>query len=670
VTFRVECPDGVGPTRGAEPIGDGGLGTTTVRWALCASSAALIIAILTLASILIASGAAEAHPTLLFTDPAGDSAVAQSPPMLDLEFNEPVTIGARAVALFDASGRELPIAAVNTEHDGRIVTARPGQSLAPGSYRVRWRATGADGDLVESEFRFAVGVSATALPATTTTNDGPRWSTAGWRALLFAGFALAFGGVITRRSTATARAARSDLPELRSWVPAGLGLALAGAIGLAVTLVADAGALTALDSGTAGLVLVTEIAGLAAALAVSMSRYWRWTVLPLLAVAVAEGIRSHAAAAAGGWGAVLTTVHLLAAAAWAGGLVHTLQALRAWRHVRAARWWVLRGYVRVAAGSVLLLAGTGVVSGLWLVSLSQLAGTGYGRILLIKLAMVLVATVVAAVARRLRQRRAASRLIAAAGVEAGLLLVVLVVAAVLVSTPPGSTSTPTAGAPPLTGPVLPLGTLAGQIGVSVTADAHHIVIRLATPRRGDYYTPEQAQRYSLTAAIDTPRHAIPLHRCGNGCYTAAALWRQPITVLTLRAAAAGWRGGTVSLPITWPVPPASRQLAAAVAATRAAGPLTVYESVTSDTTTGTGTPARLTLDPAFFIAQEPYADGTAPQVVRVSTDPAPVRLALGYPAAATTVLLTLDGQGRISSETLTDTTHLISRHFVYDAYER
>ena len=102
----------------------------------------------------------------------------------------------------------------------------------------------------------------------------------------------------------------------------------------------------------------------------------------------------------------------------------------------------------------------------------------------------------------------------------------------------------------------------------------------------------------------------------------------------------------------------------------AAGPLTVYESVTSDTTTGTGTPARLTLDPAFFIAQEPYADGTAPQVVRVSTDPAPVRLALGYPAAATTVLLTLDGQGRISSETLTDTTHLISRHFVYDAYER
>ena len=114
---------------------------------------------------------------------------------------------------------------------------------------------------------------------------------------------------------------------------------------------------------------------------------------------------------------MLTTVHLLAAAAWAGGLVHTLQALRAWRHVRAARWWVLRGYVRVAAGSVLLLAGTGVVSGLWLVSLSQLAGTGYGRILLIKLAMVLVATVVAAVARRLRQRRAASRLIAAAGVE-------------------------------------------------------------------------------------------------------------------------------------------------------------------------------------------------------------------------------------------------------------
>ena len=103
VTFELSALMVLGPRAALEPIGDGGLGTTTVRWALC-PSAALIIAILTLASILIASGAAEAHPTLLFTDPAGDSAVAQSPPMLDLSSTNRSPSAPRAVALFDASG--------------------------------------------------------------------------------------------------------------------------------------------------------------------------------------------------------------------------------------------------------------------------------------------------------------------------------------------------------------------------------------------------------------------------------------------------------------------------------------------------------------------------------------------------------------------------------------
>ena len=68
---------------------------------------------------------------------------------------------------------------------------------------------------------------------------------------------------------------------------------------------------------------------------------------------------------------------------------------------------------------------------------------------------------------------------------------------------------------------------------------------------------------------------------------------------------------------------------------------------------------------AFFADQEPYAAGSAPIAVRISHAGQPVRLALGYPAASTTVTLTLDGQGRIAEETLTDGTHLIHRRFVY-----
>jgi copper transport protein len=106
-----------------------------------------------------------------------------------------------------------------------------------------------------------------------------------------------------------------------------------------------------------------------------------------------------------------------------------------------------------------------------------------------------------------------------------------------------------------------------------------------------------------------------------------------------------------------------------VQALRAVDHLTVYETVTSDTTTALPEPAQLELTGQFFVSQEPYAAGSAPLAARISRDGQPVRLALGYPAAATTVALTLDGRGRISEETLTDDTHLIHRRFVYPDHD-
>ncbi|AWK76961.1 hypothetical protein CBI38_36120 (plasmid) [Rhodococcus oxybenzonivorans] len=88
--------------------------------------------------------------------------------------------------------------------------------------------------------------------------------------------------------------------------------------------------------------------------------------------------------------------------------------------------------------------------------------------------------------------------------------------------------------------------------------------------------------------------------------------------------------------------------------------------MTSDTSVGTSDPQRLDLSAAFFLAQEPpYAAGTAPVAVRISQGDGPVRLALGHPATSMNVLLTLDDQGRIREETLTDTKHLVTRRFVY-----
>lgn len=77
--------------------------------------------------------------------------------------------------------------------------------------------------------------------------------------------------------------------------------------------------------------------------------------------------------------------------------------------------------------------------------------------------------------------------------------------------------------------------------------------------------------------------------------------------------------------------------------------------------------ARLDVTGPWFLAQEPYAAGTAPIAARISRNGEPTRLALGYPAASTNVTLTLDGAGRITEETLADDTHLIHRRFLYPA---
>lgn len=610
------------------------------------------------------AGSAQAHPTLLFTEPAAETAVATSPEAITLLFNEPVTIGTRAIVVLDQSRREVPVGPASLARDGRFVTAAPVSALEPGTYAVRWRVTGGDGDQVEQEFRFAVGLAVSA--AAPTASATPAWGESAMRWFLFAGLAAAVGGLIGRRATDTARAARPDLSPVRSWAPAGMVVALIAAMALVAGRAIDAGTVNAVWDGRAGVLLVIETGGLLASLAL-VSR-GRWALVPLAVVIAADGIRSHAGTTFGGWGAVLTGVHLAAVTVWVGALVHTARAVVAWRAVSDAVRWVLASYVRLALVTYLVVVATGVISALVLVPLPQLVSTTYGKVLLIKLGLVVAASAAALASRLIhRDTRQATRLRRAMAIEAALLVVVLAASAVLVSTPPPTGTASAAPPQQPTGPVVSLGALAGQVGISLTASEGLLVVRLSTPRRGDYYAAEPNQDYSLVASLG--ESALALTGCGSGCYFARPAWRDGDNVLTLRAGATGWPGGATGLIVSWPPRPGAADLAAAVAATRAAGRLVVYETVTSDTTAGPPEPNRLDLDAGFFLSQEPYADGTAPIAARTSPPGAVVRLALGYPAASINVQLTLDDRGRITEEILTDPKHLVTRRIVYPGPE-
>jgi copper transport protein len=488
--------------------------------------------------------------------------------------------------------------------------------------------------------------------------------------MLFAGFAIGFGGLIAQRFIASARAQRPQLGPPRSPITTALVAALAATVGLAVQVVADAGRVSVLWSDGTGVVVLAEAAGLAAALGLLRLRRC-WALLPLLAVAGAEGWRSHAHTAAGPWGAALTAVHLVAAATWVGALVATTLAVQAWRHEPAAVRWVLTSYMRLAVWTFVVVIGTGVVSALLLLPLSQVLTTTYGRVLLVKLTLVLTATALALTARVIQRNE--TRIPQLANVIRGeilTLVVVLALSATLVSTPPVTGAAQPAPAPPH-GPVLPLGALAGQIGVAAAASQGQLVVRLSAPRRGDYYAPQSDVHYTLSGRVGRPGGddaSLPFRGCGQGCFVAPTSWGNGDNVLSLAAGTDDVKGGSVSLLVPWPPLPDAEGLSRAVAATRAAGQLIVYESVTSDTTSGSGEPTPLDLSAEFFLSQEPYAAGSAPQVIRLAGSGA-TRLALGYPAASINVLLTLDQAGRIADEILTDPSHLVTRRIVYPDHD-
>lgn len=613
---------------------------------------------------------AQAHPFLLFTTPTANSAVADSPVSVDLVFNERVTAGADAVVLIDSGGRSTPAKSIATARDGAVVTGQVPEALPEGDVTVRWRVTGEDGDLVEGEFRFAIG---TAPPASSASASGPgvSWLPAVLRWVLFSGLALALGGLVARRSTAVPLAESPSLRPVRSWELFGALAGLAAAVALAVPLIADVG--TGLWRQQPGQLLLAEAAGFSAAALLLRRARRGWAAAALTVVVIAEGLRSHADVAAPLSGALLTAAHLAAAAIWAGALVHTVRTAFAWRRHRAAVRWIITHYGRTALWLVLIVAATGTATSLLLVPVDLLLTTAYGRILVIKLGLVAIAVLLAGTARlHLRGDDDArlGRVPRLARIEAIVLTTAIAAAAVLVSAPLPNADAVAAPPPAADGVEVPAGTLAGQIGVNLTASQDQVVVRLATPRWGNYYDvdPDQQQAFELSGALSPAGHAatndLAFRVCGRGCFVADATLQDGDNVVTLRAGAPGWRGGDVAAILPWPVTPAADLLADTVATMEQVDDLTIYEVVTSDGAADLPPATALPISGPAFLGTEPYGAGVAPVAVRSDRDGA-VRLHLAFPAEGRTAELLLDAEGRITEETLTDPKHVVLRRFIY-----
>ncbi|MFE5491243.1 copper resistance CopC/CopD family protein [Streptomyces virginiae] len=404
---------------------------------------ALVLAAL-LATLFTAAAPATAHAALTASDPTDGAVVATAPAQVTLSFSEQVAMGDDSIRVLDPQGRRVDTGELRDMCSGN--TVRYGTALHSGlpngTYTVAWQAVSADSHPISGAFTFSIGApSATevSLP-TTTAGGGPVGIAYGIaRYAAYAGFTVLVGGAAFILLCWRRGAAERPLQKLvvRAWVT--LTAATLAMLVLRTPYtgsgrfadIFDLGGLRAVLETKTGASLVSRLLLLGAAalfVAVLFGVYARRMQDPTSEEEDKDtgdltfGLAIGGAVVAGGIAATWALsehastgiqpglampadiLHMLAVATWLGGLSALLVALH---KVPGIERSAVRRFSGVAFVSVVVLAVTGVYqawrqTGSW----SALTGTEYGRLLLLKVALVAVLLGVAYMSRRWTARLA------------------------------------------------------------------------------------------------------------------------------------------------------------------------------------------------------------------------------------------------------------------------
>lgn len=367
-----------------------------------------VVAVL-VALVLIGSDArpASAHAQLSSTDPVSGSVLEQPPSEVVLTFTEAVTVEADGVRVLDGDGERRDAASATSA--GTVVKVPIEGALERGGYVVAWRVVSADGHPINGAFQFSVGVR-TQVGADVV--DG------------------AFGSASDSRDRQIGNVLRS-IAYLCTMIAAGatlVGARLRGAhepspVSRRVALIAGVGVVavvlqvplqTSLMTGR-GWGSVTEAGVLGRALGDGLGWSVGVTVLGLVLIAITAGLPftgpvpriAGAGAAMAPAGFVVfghtrtmspaavaylaDLAHVLAAAMWFGGLVALAVVLRRRREADdvVAAGGAVASFSAMAAASLAVVAVSGLIMG-WIEvgGIEALTGTTYGKLLLLKVALV------------------------------------------------------------------------------------------------------------------------------------------------------------------------------------------------------------------------------------------------------------------------------------------
>ncbi len=511
---------------------------------------------------LLLPAAAAAHAYLIGSRPADRAVLETAPREVRLEFTEGVRPAAGIEVVRNGGGSVLAGAA---RAQGRELVLPLRRGLEDGVYTVRWRAISDDGHTAGGVLAFGVGSGGTVTPSLSagSTGAGPGQYAVRW--MFFIGLLLAAGAAVFLLviwQPTVEEEGVGDRPTSRALPAAGFAGAAVGA--LLLLHISGAGWDTRF-----GRVMVIAI-GIAVAglVCLALPRLPRLWVVPALALLPLPTLSGHALDRGEGVLAlVLDVAHVTAAAVWIGGLAALALAL--WTGDGRLRLPLARRFSGLALVSVVLLAGTGVGRALEeLDSFSQLWTTGYGRAILVKTGLLVILVALAARNRLLFLSGPLSGLRRGVTAEVVVLLGLVVAIAVLTALPPGRTSAAAARLRPVPiGPATPplpppgavvLGTQAGRLAVALAArpargGGQRLTATVLSP------SGTGIDDLQLTFGVEGSRGSTlePGVPCGSGCYAATTGNVGKPRKVTINFA--GETAGRVRfvLPSTWPAPSAT-----------------------------------------------------------------------------------------------------------------
>ncbi|MFJ6012120.1 copper resistance protein CopC [Streptomyces sp. NPDC092952] len=391
--------------------------------------------------LLTGAGPAAAHAALTGSDPQDGAVVTTAPKEVTLSFSEQVALGKDSVRVLAPDGKRADTGAEPRDLTDKSavrygVALRTG--LADGTYTVAWQAVSADSHPISGAFTFSIGAPSqtdVALPDQEAGGGlvGVLYSIARYAA--YAGFILLVGGSAFVLACWQRGAGERPLQRLvvRGWMTltvSTLAMLLlrnpyTGSGKLADAF--DLDGLKAVLDTKPGAALVSRLLLLGASalfIAVLFGTYARREdrrEQKDLAFGLAIGGTVVAAGIAGTWALAehasaglqpgiampVDVLHLLAVAAWLGGLVALLVALHRTDGLDAG---AVRRFSAMAFGSVVVLVATGIYQswrqvGTW----SALTGTGYGQLLIAKVVLVAVMVALAWTSRRWTARLGTDR---------------------------------------------------------------------------------------------------------------------------------------------------------------------------------------------------------------------------------------------------------------------